>query len=78
MKKPALRPSCWLRMAVSAAHCGATALAGCWYLTTGLVSLALGGERALSGWTMGAAYGLGQLLVAGVLWSAAKETTDEG
>lgn len=56
----------------------ATALAGCWYLTTGLVSLALGGERALSGWTMGAAYGLGQLLVAGVLWSAAKETTDEG
>ena len=42
--------------------------AGTWYLATGLGSIVLAGNRALSPWTMGVAYGVGQLLVAGVLY----------
>jgi hypothetical protein len=41
--------------------------AGAWYLLTGLSCLAMGGNRALSPWTMGIAYGAGQLLVAAIL-----------
>ncbi len=41
--------------------------AGAWYLLTGLLSIALADARALSPWVMGMAYGVGQLLVAGIL-----------
>jgi len=55
--------------------------AGTWYLATGLGCIVLGGNRALSPWTMGVAYGVGQLLVAGVLFfnasDAELETEDE-
>jgi len=48
--------------------------AGTWYLATGLGCIALGGNRALSPWTMAVAYGVGQLLVASVLFFNASET----
>lgn len=51
--------------------------AGAWYLITGLFCLALGDGRALSPWAMGIPYGAGQLLVACVLYFAAKESGDE-
>ena len=51
--------------------------AGAWYLLTGLICLALGDERALAPWTMGLAFGAGQLLVAGVLLFATPEGEDE-
>jgi len=51
--------------------------AGSWYLITGLVCIALGDSRALAPWTMGLAYGAGQLLVAGVLLVATPEGADE-
>jgi len=51
--------------------------AGGWYLITGLVCIALGDSRALAPWTMGLAYGAGQLLVAGILLVATPEGTDE-
>jgi hypothetical protein len=51
--------------------------AGGWYLITGLVCIALGDSRALAPWTMGLAFGAGQLLVAGVLLVATPEGTDE-
>ena len=41
--------------------------AGAWYLLTGLSCIAMGGDRALSPWTMGIPYGAGQLLVAAIL-----------
>jgi hypothetical protein len=53
------------------------AAAGAWYLLTGLVCIALGDNRALAPWTMGLAYGAGQLLVAGILFVATPEGTDE-
>jgi len=52
--------------------------AGAWYLLSGLVCLSLGDNRALSPWAMGIPYGVGQLLVAGVLYFAAQEVVDEG
>ncbi len=51
--------------------------AGAWYLLTGLGCVALGDSRALSPWTMGIAFGAGQMLVAGILLFAAKEGGDE-
>jgi hypothetical protein len=52
--------------------------AGAWYLLTGLSCLAMGGNRALSPWTMGIAYGAGQLLVAAILLlSTSPENEDE-
>ena len=42
--------------------------AGAWYLATGLVCVALGDARALSPWAMGVPYGVGQFLVAAVLY----------
>jgi hypothetical protein len=52
--------------------------AGAWYLLTGLSCLAMGGNRALSPWTMGIAYGAGQLLVAAILLlSISPENEDE-
>lgn len=40
---------------------------GLWYLSAGLVCLALGDSRALSPWAMGIPFGVGQMLVAAVL-----------
>lgn len=51
--------------------------AGAWYLLTGLICLALGDFRALAPWTMGVAFGTGQLLVAGILLIATPENEDE-
>jgi hypothetical protein len=51
--------------------------AGCWYLFTGLSCLGLGDSRALTPWTMGIAYGVGQLLVACVLLWGSKGDRDE-
>lgn len=50
---------------------------GAWYLLTGLVSISLAGNRALSPWTMGIAFGLGQLLMAAALLFHASEENDE-
>jgi len=51
--------------------------AGAWYLLTGLVCLSLHGSRALAPWTMGLAFGAGQMLVACVLLVATPEAADE-
>ena len=51
--------------------------AAAWYLVSGLVCIALGDSRALAPWTMGLAYGAGQLLVAGILFVATPEDADE-
>jgi fumarate reductase subunit D len=53
------------------------AAAGVWYLLTGLTSIGLADSRALSPWTMGISYGVGQLLVAAVLHFKSKEAADE-
>jgi hypothetical protein len=52
-------------------------VAGAWYLLTGLVCISFGDGRALAPWTMGLAYGVGQLLVAGILFFATPESADE-
>jgi hypothetical protein len=52
------------------------AAAGGWYLVTGLVCIGLGDARALSPWSMGLAYGIGQLIVAAVLLWDSKEDRD--
>jgi hypothetical protein len=51
--------------------------AGAWYLLTGLSCLSMGGTRALSSWTMGISYGIGQLLVAAILLFSTSEGRDE-
>jgi hypothetical protein len=51
--------------------------AGAWYLLTGLFCVSLGDARALSPAVMAGAYGIGQLLVGGVLYVAAKEGCDD-
>jgi hypothetical protein len=51
--------------------------AGAWYLLTGLIFISLGDNRALAPWTMGLAYGAGQLLVAGILFVTTQEDADE-
>jgi hypothetical protein len=51
--------------------------AGAWYLLTGLACIALADGRALSPWAMGIPYGVGQLLVAGILFFTAQEGSDE-
>ena len=51
--------------------------AGVWYLLTGLACLALGNSRALSPLAMGIPYGVGQLLVAGILLFTSREVADE-
>ena len=47
--------------------------AGAWYLLTGLACVALGDARALSPWAMGIPFGVGQLLVAAVLFFRSPE-----
>jgi hypothetical protein len=51
--------------------------AGTWYLLTGLACIALGDNRALAPLPMGLAFGIGQLLVAGILLMATREPDDE-
>jgi|SRR5215472_4743228 len=51
--------------------------AGAWYLATGLYCLSLANERAFSPWAMGIPYGLGQLLVASILFFSPKEDHGE-
>jgi hypothetical protein len=51
--------------------------AGVWYLANGLFCLSLGNARALAPWTMGFAFGGGQLLIAAILFLTAKEADDE-
>jgi len=53
------------------------AAAGAWYLLTGLTCMMLAGNRALSPWTMGIAFGAGQLLVAAILYFTSQEAHDE-
>ena len=53
------------------------AAAGAWYLLTGLACIALADNRALSPLTMGISFGVGQLLVAGILFFTAQEGSDE-
>ena len=48
-----------------------------WYMLSGLVCISLGESRALAPWTMGLAFGIGQLLVAGILYFATPENADE-
>ena|SRR5580698_1847795 len=56
----------------------AMTFAGAWYLMTGLFSIALADDRAFSPWVMGVPYGVGQFLIAGVLYCNAHEVSDEG
>jgi hypothetical protein len=51
--------------------------AGAWYLITGLTCIALAGDRAFSPWAMGIPYGVGQLLVAGILYVRSNGGRDE-
>jgi hypothetical protein len=51
--------------------------AGAWYLLTGLTCISLADGRALSPWAMGIPYGVGQLLVAGILFFTAQEGSNE-
>jgi hypothetical protein len=51
--------------------------AGAWYLLTGLACISVGNSRALSPWAMAVPYGVGQLLVATILFVTAKEAGDE-
>jgi hypothetical protein len=53
------------------------AVAGGWYLLTGLSCLALADNRALSPWAMGLPYAAGQLIVAGILLFDSQEAKDE-
>lgn len=50
---------------------------GAWYLITGLFCISLGDNRALSPWAMGIPYGVGQVLVAGILLFTPWEGKDE-
>jgi hypothetical protein len=50
---------------------------GAWYLLTSLLCISLGDGRALSPWTMGVSFGVGQLWVAAVLFRHARHTTAE-
>lgn len=51
--------------------------AGVWYLLTGLTCIALNDWRALSPWSMGISFTIGQFLVAAVLFFNASEASDE-
>ena len=50
---------------------------GVWYLLSGLTCILLADNRALSPWTMGISFGVGQLLIAGILYFTAEEGSDE-
>ena len=50
---------------------------GAWYLLTSLVTIALGDNRALSSWSMGVSFGVGQMMVAAILLFAARKKEHE-
>ena len=53
------------------------AAVGVWYIGVGLACLAFAsGERAFSPWAMGAGFGVGQLLVAAILWRSTGGSDD--
>ncbi len=55
-----------------------TMLVGIWYLIAGLTCLAVqSGTKSFSPWTMGIPFGVGQLLVAGVLHYGFEESNEE-
>jgi hypothetical protein len=54
-----------------------TIAVGAWYLFTGLVTIALGDNRTLSPWSMGISFGVGQMMVAGILLFAARKKEHE-
>jgi hypothetical protein len=55
-----------------------TMLVGIWYLVAGLTCLVVqSGPRGFSPWTMGIPFGIGQLLVAGVLQYGFEESSEE-
>lgn len=56
---------------------GTIAAAGVWFLGSGLSTFALAGPRALSPWTMGIAFGVGQFLVATIMYLNAPEHADD-
>jgi hypothetical protein len=51
--------------------------AGAWYLLTGLICIGFGGRAAFSPWAMGIPFGVGQALVAGILFFTSKEDGHE-
>jgi hypothetical protein len=51
--------------------------AGGWFLLSGLTTLLLGNPGALAPWAMGVAFGVGQAIVAAVLFFNAREDADE-
>ncbi len=51
--------------------------AGVWYLSTGFACIALGPGLALSPLTMGISYGVGQFLVAGIMYFTAEKSQDD-
>jgi hypothetical protein len=51
--------------------------AGAWYLLTGLVCIAFASTRGLSPWAMAVPFGIGQSLIAAILFRASKEAGDE-
>jgi hypothetical protein len=52
--------------------------AGVWYLLTGLGCIAVADSRALSPWTMGVSFGVGQLMIAGILlWNRGEDRIEE-
>lgn len=53
------------------------AVAGFWYLATGLACIALGDSQSLSPWLMGVPYAIGQILIAAILLFTSKEIDDE-
>lgn len=52
-------------------------LGGAWYLLTALVCIGFGDGRALSPWTMGLAYGAGQIVIAAALYAGAEGAGDD-
>lgn len=55
----------------------AIAAAAAWYVATGLLCIGLGDARALSPWAMGLPFGVGQLLVACILYLRSGEAAHE-
>jgi hypothetical protein len=51
--------------------------AGAWYLLAALLVISYGDSRALSPWAMGIPYGVGQLLIAGVLFFKARDQQED-
>jgi len=52
-------------------------IAGAWYLFTGLALLAIGERNPLSPLVMGIPFGVGQILVAAILFVSNRRTADE-